>query len=168
MTTTPLTVVGGFAMARVSRCKALVSLRFYRSPESISTSRSASGGPARWGERAEGVAVGGANPTRVRRLALGLLLLHLGLASGCASPEPPPPAATIPQIDKAHVTAVEVRLKGDVELATESIQVVAHGDTVVLSGTVQKDEEKRRAEQLARSVQGVNKVDNQLKVQPPP
>lgn len=77
------------------------------------------------------------------------------------------PPTTIAPIDSAHVTAIEVRLKGDVELATESVKVTAKGDTVVLEGTVQNADEKARAEQLARSVKGVEKVDNKLEVQPP-
>lgn len=100
----------------------------------------------------------------MRCFLLGLLLLSCGSVTGCASSEPPPPPTTIAPIDTAHVTAVEVRLKGDTELATETIKVTAKGDTVVLEGSVQKPDEKTRAEQLARSVKGVEKVDNKLEV----
>lgn len=108
----------------------------------------------------------------MRLRILSALLVASLLATGCAaSPPPPSPSpsvapVTIPQIDAAHVTSVQVRLKGDLELASEQIAVTAQGDTVVLSGTVGTADERQRAESLARSVKGVEKIDNRIEVRP--
>jgi osmotically-inducible protein OsmY len=51
-------------------------------------------------------------------------------------------------------------------LEARAIDVDVEGDTVVLTGTVETPIEKALAESIARSTQGVERVDNRLKVDP--
>jgi len=67
-------------------------------------------------------------------------------------------------INLAHVSAVEVALRQDPDLATDEIKVRAEGTRVILEGTVQSAAEKQRAEKLAREVRGVVRVDNRLRL----
>jgi osmotically-inducible protein OsmY len=106
----------------------------------------------------------------MRSILVGLCLLVGALFTfGCASGgDAAPTPMTIPQLDQATMTAIQARIKGDGELAGEIVKVSAKGDTVVLEGSVQTADEKERAEKLARSVKGVNKVDNKLEIKPNP
>lgn len=92
-------------------------------------------------------------------------VLLLALLCACAPPAEPPPSSIKP-IDQGKVAAVEVMLKQDVEVATGSIQVSAQNDLVVLKGTVPNEAAKQRAEELAKKVEGVEKVANHLEVAP--
>ncbi|MBX9601638.1 MAG: BON domain-containing protein [Bryobacteraceae bacterium] len=67
----------------------------------------------------------------------------------------------------ATTTAVKTKLAADVRLSTlTSINVDSNGSTVTLTGRVPTDDDKRRAEEVARSVDGVARVVNNLVVQP--
>lgn len=57
-------------------------------------------------------------------------------------------------------------LQTDKNLGNYPISVAAQGSTVTLSGEVRSDEEKDRAEQIARSVDGVIDVTNELTIGP--
>lgn len=59
---------------------------------------------------------------------------------------------------------VSDRLSDDHELDASDIDVKVSGTEVILSGTVENREAKRRAEDIAESVSGVSNVQNQLKV----
>ncbi|HYG54808.1 MAG TPA: BON domain-containing protein [Burkholderiales bacterium] len=60
---------------------------------------------------------------------------------------------------------VKTALAADVGLKTlTNIDVDSTGTTVTLKGKVDTDEQKRRAEQVARGVEGVSTVNNQLTV----
>lgn len=100
-----------------------------------------------------------------RLLLVGVLLAGM-MSWGCTSNEAPPPPMTIHEIDVAHVQAVQASLHSDPELAGEGIHVSAKGDTVVLDGTVQTDAEKERANKIAQGVRGVEKVQNNITVEP--
>ena len=104
-------------------------------------------------------------PSPMRNSLAALALLGL-LATACAGPSEPPPSS-IPVLDKAEITAVEVNLKTDGELAGALIRVSATNDTVVLEGTVASEDAKARAQALALKVHGIHKVDNRLEVKPP-
>jgi hypothetical protein len=96
-----------------------------------------------------------------------LMLMACPYFNGCTSVnEPPPPPATIQEIDRGRMLAAEQAIKTDGELAGEGIQVSAKGDTLVLSGSVQTDDEKQRAERLAKTTRGITKVENDLVVKP--
>lgn len=88
------------------------------------------------------------------------------LATACAGPSEPPPSS-IHALDKTKLTAVEMNLKTDAELAGAGIQVSAQNDMVVLKGTVNSEDAKKRAEALALKVDGITKVANHLTVSAP-
>ena len=59
---------------------------------------------------------------------------------------------------------VSDRLSDDPYIDASDIEVKASGSEVILSGTVNSREEKRRAEDLAESVSGIRNVQNQLRI----
>jgi len=58
------------------------------------------------------------------------------------------------------------RLSDDSYVDASDIDIRVEGSEVVLSGTVNSKEEKRRAEDLVESISGVRNVENHLKVNP--
>ncbi len=82
---------------------------------------------------------------------------------------PADPSITLPA-DHAGGSAlltgkVKAALADDVGLRTLTIDVDSGaGGVVTLKGVVDSDDTKRRVEQIASTVQGVNSVDNQLTI----
>jgi len=71
--------------------------------------------------------------------------------------------------DDATVTSnVKAKLAADSTLAGSTINVDTKDGVVTLSGTVNTDADKAKAEQLAKSAEGVKSVTNNLTVKPPP
>ena len=68
--------------------------------------------------------------------------------------------------DMAITAAVNARLAGDQRLSALSINVDTAGGRVVLRGTAPDTAARARAAELARSVDGVSEVNNELSVQP--
>ena len=68
--------------------------------------------------------------------------------------------------DMAITAAVNARLAGDERLSALSINVDTVGGRVVLRGTAPDTAARARAAELARSVDGVSEVNNELSVQP--
>lgn len=67
----------------------------------------------------------------------------------------------------ATTTAVKSKLAADVRLSTlTSINVDSNGDVVTLTGSVPKADDKRKAEEVAMSVDGVRRVINSLEIKP--
>lgn len=92
--------------------------------------------------------------------AFGLCLL---LLTGCESMTGKTAGQTI---DDASITAsVQKRLTSDKLSNFARINVDTDHQVVTLKGTVRSIEEKSRAEDLAREVHGVTKVNNNLSVQ---
>jgi osmotically-inducible protein OsmY len=68
-------------------------------------------------------------------------------------------------VDDANLTAsVKANLVADKAANLTRIDVDTNSGVVYLNGTVESPEHKARAEQLARQVQGVKKVVNNLQV----
>lgn len=63
---------------------------------------------------------------------------------------------------------VRAKISADAALAIEAITVSTSSGVVTLSGTVKNEADKSRAEQLARSVDGVKQVTNGLTARPAP
>jgi hypothetical protein len=119
---------------------------------------------------------------KIMALALAAVLV------ACSEPPPPPkPVAKAPEATPAPVTAapkpevkpeppkpdpnkeLAARVKQTLEapgskLPSGAIDVTAADGKVTLWGAVANDAERRRAAQLAQKVDGVNSVDNQLKI----
>jgi len=69
--------------------------------------------------------------------------------------------------EAALTTAVKSKLAADVRLSTlTSVNVDSNGTVVTLSGTVPTAEDKRQAEIVAKGVDGVTRVMNNLTVTP--
>jgi osmotically-inducible protein OsmY len=70
-------------------------------------------------------------------------------------------------VDDATLTGnVKSRIASDSGLATAAVSVATKDGVVTLSGMVNSEADKSRAEQLARSVEGVKQVTNSLTVKP--
>ena len=92
----------------------------------------------------------------------------------CTRDEPQPntaataqPQATTPRDDASITTSVQARYYGTDEVRGQAVSVSTRDGVVTLSGTVRSEEAKQRALQLAREVEGVTRVDDQLRVAAP-
>lgn len=97
-----------------------------------------------------------------RMIMIGVFGLSLTVLTGCESMTGKTTGQTI---DDAAITAsVQEKLTGDKLSNFARINVDADGSVVTLKGTVRSVEEKTRAEELARQVAGVTKVNNNLSI----
>lgn len=69
-----------------------------------------------------------------------------------------------PITDDIIVDQVRVRIADDSEIGGQPIQVDAHNGVVVLTGKVNSDKLRVKAEKVAKKVKGVTGVDNKLTV----
>ena len=86
-----------------------------------------------------------------------------------AAPTPPPPPEVKPEPPKPDPNKeLELRVKraleGEAKIQAAAIDVQARDGRVTLFGTAATDGERRRAENVAKKVEGVAGVDNQIKV----
>ena len=100
--------------------------------------------------------------TKAHRLptALAALLLLVGLAA-CKTTSSPRS-----QVDDAAIkTSVKAKLAADVRLSTlTNVEVNSTNGVVTLAGKVGSDEQRRMAGEVARGVDGVVRVNNELQV----
>jgi len=66
--------------------------------------------------------------------------------------------------DRQLSTRVKQALSKDTQLRSTDVDVEANHGRVTLSGRVEQDSQRRKAEQLARKVKGVKKVENRIEV----
>jgi osmotically-inducible protein OsmY len=106
-------------------------------------------------------------------IGAGAVVLTLAIATiGCnrtaTETETTPPSTATAGIDRESdtqiATAVQARFYQDDTIRGRAIDVSAHNGVVTLRGTVQSQETKQQALTLARSVQGVTSVDDELTV----
>jgi hyperosmotically inducible protein len=98
-----------------------------------------------------------------RMLMIGVFGLSVMVLTGCESMTGKTTGQTI---DDAAITAsVQGKLTGDKLSNFARINVDTDRGVVTLKGTVRSVEEKTRAEELARQVAGVTKVNNNLSIQ---
>ena len=98
-----------------------------------------------------------------RMFMLGILGLSVMTLPACESMTGKTVGRTI---DDAAITAwVQAKLTSDKASNFPRINVTTERGVVTLNGTVQTVEEKSRAESLARMVEGVSKVNNNLQIQ---
>jgi osmotically-inducible protein OsmY len=105
------------------------------------------------------------SPTSRRGIGALLVVIFLTAAvSGCAGAG----VKTGQYVDDTAVTTkVKSKLATDETVSALDVHVETVKGTVRLSGFVKNPDHKRRAEQLAWSVEGVHSVDNGLVVQNP-
>lgn len=88
-----------------------------------------------------------------------------------AAPTPPPPPAPVvkpepPKPDPNQELAARVKraLEGEAKIQAAGIDVTAADGKVTLWGTTTTNAERNRAAGVAKKVEGVSAVDNQIKV----
>ena len=85
-----------------------------------------------------------------------------------APPPPPPPAAKAeepkPDPNKELAARVKRALESEAKIQAAGIDVTAADGKVTLWGTAASNAERTRAGSVAKKVEGVTAVDNQLKV----
>jgi hypothetical protein len=69
-----------------------------------------------------------------------------------------------PSPDQALAARVKEALEGEAKIQAAAIDVTASGGKVTLWGTAAAEDERERAASVARKVEGVSAVDNQIKV----
>jgi hyperosmotically inducible periplasmic protein len=98
-----------------------------------------------------------------RTLIVGILGVSLMILTACESMTGKTTGQTI---DDATLTAsVQAKLTGDKLSNFSRINVDTDRSVVSLNGVVRSVEEKSRAEELARQVDGVTNVNNNLQIQ---
>ena len=79
---------------------------------------------------------------------------------------------TLAAADKNPVTddtlndKVKIKLAGDTEVKGGALGIDVKGGVVTLTGKVETEKQKNKAEKLARKVNGVKSVQNQIQVAP--
>jgi osmotically-inducible protein OsmY len=96
------------------------------------------------------------------RLILAAVLIAFGAVTACKTTTSPKR-----QVDDAAIKAsVKAKLAADVKLSTlTNIDVNSTNGVVTLSGQVHNEEERRMAGDVARSVEDVVRVNNELQVE---
>lgn len=93
------------------------------------------------------------------------LLVAAPIIAGCASPS----RSAGQTIDDATLTAkVKSQLLASPEVSGLNVNVTTYDGQVQLSGYVNSPEQRRQAEQIAKSIEGVKSVSNDLIVKAPP
>ena len=100
-----------------------------------------------------------------QRFGWGLALAAvLVVGSACEWTETPEMA---PQSDEAITTNIQARYFGDPEIKAYDVDVESEAGVVTLSGTVETEAARAQAAALAQQVEGVTRVQNDLRVEPP-
>jgi hyperosmotically inducible protein len=94
--------------------------------------------------------------SRPRRRRLVVLLVAIVTISGCATVDP--------WADTRIEAEVKARLVAEHDANLTRLGVVSREATVYLSGTVESDEQKAKAETVAKTVPGVKRVVSTLEV----
>lgn len=99
---------------------------------------------------------------------IGALAIVSAVLAGCerqpAEPEPPAAEQAGAVDDQTLRTYVQARFYEEDAIRDEDIDVAAQNGTVTLSGTVESEQAKQRALEIARDVRGVTQVNDELRV----
>src|SRR5436309_5554481 len=96
----------------------------------------------------------------MRYRALAVIVFGITVLSGCATVDP--------WADTRIESEVKARLVAEHEANLTRLGVVSREATVYLSGTVESEDQKTKAETVARTVPGVKRVVSTLEVRPGP
>ena len=104
-----------------------------------------------------------------RRSILAAVAAAALMAAGCASTEPESRRSVGETAGDAAVTAkVKTAIATDVGARTATaVNVNTYNGVVQLTGFVDSDEQKRRAEEAAKQVDGVKSVKNDIRIKSP-
>jgi hypothetical protein len=91
------------------------------------------------------------------------------IASALERAQITPTAGSLQRIDDLTLASrVEASLVSSPEIWVGGLKATAEGGVVAIAGEVITDEDRERAEELARGVAGVRAVVNEIRIQPPP
>jgi osmotically-inducible protein OsmY len=97
----------------------------------------------------------------MRLLSLLLsVLLALLLLAGCENRTPRP------KTDAALTEKVKVALEHEARLGSDRVEIDSNSGVVMLKGLVRDDATKQRVQEVAKKVEGVTWVQNQVAVAP--
>jgi osmotically-inducible protein OsmY len=96
---------------------------------------------------------------KLRRVLLPLLLVFTFISQVLAAGKP--------VSDDFLVDTIRAKLAADQVVKGGAINVDAKDGTVTLSGTVEEDKQKNKAEKIAKKVSGVKAVKNDIKIAHP-
>jgi osmotically-inducible protein OsmY len=96
---------------------------------------------------------------KIKRLLLPLLLVMAFIGQALA--------ANKPVSDDFLVDTIRAKLAADQVVKGGAIVVDAKDGNVTLSGTVEEDKQKNKAEKIAKKVSGVKAVKNDIKIAHP-
>lgn len=103
----------------------------------------------------------------ILRICFMVMCLVALMGAGCSNPSGRGDnTASIRELDRTKETAIKIALKQDKELAGEDIKIQVVNLEATISGKVQNEEAKQRAEKIAMKVEGIKTVHNKLKVEP--
>ena len=91
-----------------------------------------------------------------------VLLAGLALQAFCFAKDPPPIT------DDTITDQVRIKLASDPVVKGGALQVDVKQGVVTLSGAVEQDKQKEKAEKVARKVKGVRQVVNNLEIKTHP
>ena len=89
-------------------------------------------------------------------------------ATGTTAPATAPPAATSGTDDATLQSKVDKLFRDDTEIANAVVDAIVVNGKVTLTGTVDSQSLKQKAERLARGIKGVSSVENKITVSDAP
>lgn len=96
-------------------------------------------------------------------VVLGTIFL-ISFLVGCGTTAQKEAPQSISSLDRTKVAAVKSKFAQNKVLAGQNIKIEVRNTTCILSGTVPEEKYRKKAEDLALSVKGIEKVENKLKV----
>jgi hyperosmotically inducible protein len=100
-----------------------------------------------------------------KRSLIFYLVISLVAGYGCTTTTTPDDKSASEMFDSSFITAkIKARLIDDPVTGVYRIKVSTNKGIVELSGTVNSDEEKAKAEMIARTVEGVTEVHNKIQL----
>jgi hyperosmotically inducible protein len=108
------------------------------------------------------------NPLSFKTLSLALGLGALPLAvmvTGCVTAPPAQESPSQAMNDQAITERVKQALANDDQKKFSTVGVNTFEGTVQLIGYVHSDDQKRQVEEIARSIQGVSGIDDNITIQ---
>jgi hyperosmotically inducible protein len=93
----------------------------------------------------------------ISKISAALLVL-LALQTVCLAKDPPPVT------DDTIYDQVRLKLASDMIVKGGALQVAVKQGVVTLSGDVEQDKQKERAEKIAKKVKGVKQVVNHIEI----
>lgn len=95
-----------------------------------------------------------------------IMMLSILLLSGCISPKTESKPASVQPLDTSKITAVKAKFAQVGELAGAGLKVTVVNRECTIEGVLPGEDLKKKAEDLALSVEGIEKVINKIEVKP--